>query len=194
MVVATWPNEYYNWIVNIAFPGDLSKNYTALLDFLYRTEYKCGKRSKNHNRLCDGIYLRDEFETEYLKNEKNKRLPDSIKSFFSFIENPIKKDAPCSMLEMMVALCKRCESIMSDDKYGDRTHQWFWIMLVSLGLGKMSNDRFDEKEAVEIIKTFLSNQYNPDGRGGLFTIREFSGDMREMDIWTQMCWFLNTIS
>lgn len=194
MVVATWPDEYYNWLVNIAFPGDLSKNYTTLLDFLYKTEYKCGKRSKNHNRWCDGIHLRDEFETEYLKNGKNKRLPESIRSFFSFIENPIKSDAPCSMLEMMVALCKRCENIMSDDRYGDRTHQWFWIMLVSLGLGKMSNDRFNEKEAIEIVKTFLSNQYNPDGRGGLFTIREFSGDMREMDIWTQMCWFLNTIS
>ena len=39
---------------------------------------------------------------------------------------------------MMIALAIRCEEhIMDDPDAGDRTGQWFWSMLVSLGLGSM---------------------------------------------------------
>lgn len=43
---------------------------------------------------------------------------------------------PCSVLEMIIALAIRLEEhIMDDPDIGNRTGQWFWDMIVSLGLG-----------------------------------------------------------
>ena len=36
-------------------------------------------------------------------------------------------------------------------------------------------------------------EYAPDGRGGLFTIRNCEEDLRKVEIWYQLCWYLDTI-
>ena len=59
-------------------------------------------------------------------------------------------------------------------------------MLVSLGLGSMSDVRFDPVRVDEILDRFMDHDYAPDGKGGLFTIRNPRFDMRSMEIWYQM--------
>ena len=104
-------------------------------------------------------------------------------------------EKPCSVLEMMVALSLRCEEeIMDDPNIGDRTRQWFWGMVVSLGLGAMHDDRFDKKYVDETIERFLKRKYEYDGRGGLFTIKDSNRDLREVEIWYQLCWYLDSIA
>ena len=100
----------------------------------------------------------------------------------------------CSVLEMMVALALRCEeTIMDDPKYGNRTKQWFWEMIKSLGL-KNANDRlFDEDTFNRIMGQFLHRQYSRDGKGGLFYIRDCRDDLTDYDIFTQLCWYINSI-
>ena len=83
---------------------------------------------------------------------------------------------------------------MDDPCMGDRTKQWFWGMISSLGLGAMTDDRYDEKFVDDAIFRFLDRKYEPNGRGGLFTIRNCREDMRTKDIWHQLCSYLNTIS
>jgi hypothetical protein len=95
---------------------------------------------------------------------------------------------------MMIALAIRCEESITDDpRKGDRTGQWFWGMVRNLGLGGMYNDIFDAQIADDIIERFLDREYEPDGRGGLFTIRDCDCDLRDAEIWHQLCWYLNTI-
>ena len=42
--------------------------------------------------------------------------------------------------------------------------------------------------------TFLDRQYKSDGDGGLFRIRGVDVDLTKVDIWTQLCWYLDSIS
>jgi hypothetical protein len=93
---------------------------------------------------------------------------------------------------MMVALSVRCEeTIMDDPRIGDRTGQWFWGMISSLGLGSMMDNQFDKEYVDSVIDRFLKREYEPNGKGGLFTIKRCRYDLRSVEIWYQMCWYLD---
>ena len=97
----------------------------------------------------------------------------------------------CSVLEMMIALSMRCEEqIMDDPDIGNRTGQWFWDMIDNLGLGNMSDSKFDSLYVDEVLQRFLNRDYKRNGEGGLFTINRRGLDMRSVEIWYQMCWHL----
>ena len=103
-------------------------------------------------------------------------------------------DSPCSVLEMMTALAVRCEEhIMTDPDVGNRTGQWFWQMITNLGLGDMTDSKFDRKYVDLVIQRFLDRTYEPDGKGGLFTIEHCPYDLRTVEIWYQLCWYLDKL-
>lgn len=96
------------------------------------------------------------------------------------------------MLEMMVGLSIRIEEhIMADSEAGNRVGQWFWGMVVSLGLAAMDDARFNEGRAQFIIDRFNQRAYQPNGVGGLFTLISPNVDMRQLDIWYQLMAYLN---
>jgi hypothetical protein len=129
------------------------------------------------NRAEDGIDLRYSFAYEV--------------GYESYMAEYIS--GPCSVLEMMVALAINIEEdIMDDIRYGDRTGQWFWGMVVSLGLGGMNDHRYDDRLVTDVITDFLRRDYGPDGRGGLFTVRGSDRDLRDMEIHIQRNHYLNT--
>ena len=66
-------------------------------------------------------------------------------------------------------------------------------MVVSLGLGGMTDDRFDKPYIDQVVDRFLDRAYERNGKGGLFTVRYRNRDMRNLEIWTQMCLFLDSI-
>ena len=80
---------------------------------------------------------------------------------------------------------------MYDPNIGDRTEQWFWEMIVNLGLGGMMDDIFDVEHVEYIVDRFLNREYEPNGRGGLFFIRNCKYDLRRVEIWYQLCWYLD---
>lgn len=101
---------------------------------------------------------------------------------------------PCSVLEMMVALAIRAErDFMSNAIYGDRTAIWFWEMIDNLGLGRMTDDYYDNDYTMSAIDRFLDRGYAPDGEGGLFHVHRPRRDMRGVEIWSQLMWHLNEI-
>lgn len=125
------------------------------------------------NRYYDGVELRYKFG-------RDNNIPEYVIS--SDLDN-----RPCSMLEMMIALARRCEdSIMNDPLYGDRTYIWFSEMIRSLGL-----DNFNNVNADYILDQLANRNYAKNGMGGLFTINDPSKDMRNVDIWYQMLYFIN---
>jgi hypothetical protein len=104
-------------------------------------------------------------------------------------------DGPCSVLEMILALAIRCEeNIMDDPLKGDRTKQWFWGMINNLGLDTMTDMNYNERFIDDCVCRFLNRDYEPDGRGGLFTVRNCYEDLRNVEIWYQLLWYLDTIT
>ena len=95
---------------------------------------------------------------------------------------------------MMVALCLRIEEdIMDDPVKGNRIHKWFHVMLKSLGLLDMDDAYFDERYTDKVITRFLNREYEPNGAGGLFRIKDCPYDLRSVEIWYQMCWYFDSI-
>lgn len=99
---------------------------------------------------------------------------------------------PCSVLEMMVALAIRCEEhIMGDPDIGNRTGEWFWGMVNSLGLGRMNDANDDPYAVTQAVLRLAEQDYEPNGRGGLFTVSRYNVDLRTVEIWYQMMWYLD---
>lgn len=169
-------DEYFEWLYELACGDRFAKknSFRKLLMQLHSTEFTY-IIARDGNRAEDGTDLRYRFADR--------------RDILDVFDN-----RPCSVLEMLMALSIRCETIMDDPLKGDRTSQWFWNMITNLGLGSMLDSRYDEQYVEEVIERFLDRRYEADGRGGLFTIRPCDYDLRDVEIWVQMCWYLDTIT
>lgn len=167
--------EYFEWMYQIV----LGKGYRKLLSYLYDIPFKF-ILDMDYNRICDGRDL-------IYKFGHDAHIPSRVID--------LKLDnLDCSVLEVMVALSIRMEeSILCDPDYGDRTSMWFWEMIKSLGLYHMDDNNFDEQFVCVVIERFMNRDYEPNGRGGLFTVRNARCDMRDVDIWYQMCMYVDNI-
>lgn len=171
-------NEFFEWMYNLVCNDRSYQNlsYRKLLIFLHKKKFTY-KVKRDANRAVDGIDFRYRFgyENGYSREEIEKYLDTR----------------PCSVLEMMVALAFRIEEqIMDDSEEGNRTGQWFWTMISNLGLGGMSDQKFDKDYCEFVIDRFLKREYEPNGKGGLFSIKD-DRDMRTAEIWYQAMWYLN---
>ena len=173
--------EYFEWMFHLVCVGRFANKNTfrKLLSFLHNIEFTYSI-PKDSNRADDGIELR--YRYAYVNGLD---VDDVLNNIVG----------PCSVFEMILALAIRCEeTIMDDPLLGDRTGQWFWKMITNLGLGSMSDARFDRDRVEYVIAKFLNRDYEADGRGGLFRIRNCKYDLRNVEIWTQMLYFLDSIS
>lgn len=170
---------YFAWMCDLVCDEQYTKNvtYHSLMRHLHEIEFEY-ILPMDGNRAEDGVDLRYRFAYE---THTDQRL---VASYLD--------DRPCSVLEMMIALSVRCEEhIMSDPDMGDRTGQWFWNMIVNLGLGGMIDARYDEQYVDRVIHKFLKREYKRNGEGGLFTVEYRGKDMRTTDIWYQMNYYLS---
>lgn len=175
-------NAYFEWLYQLVCDDSYSTyaSHRKLLMQLHSIEFTWSI-DMDRNRACDGEDLRIRFEREYACE------PGIMRLYFG--------DRPCSVLEMMIALSIRCEeTIMFDPNCGNRTGQWFWSMIVSLGLGGVTDLRFDKEYVNKVIFRFLAREYDRDGKGGLFTIPNCDVDLRDVEIWWQMCWYVDSIT
>ena len=176
-------NTYFQWLYDWASEGRYHPtiSFKKLLTHLHKTEF-IYLLPKDQNRAEDGENLRWRFAMDIRDSDES---TDYILKCL---------DGPCSVLEMMVALAIRCEEdYMDDPLYGDRSSQWFWEMIVNLNLGSMVDGSYDRRYVDDVLHRFLYRKYEPDGRGGLFRVRNCNEDMRKLEIWYQMCYFLDTL-
>lgn len=165
--------KYFNWLCDLVYDRKSRTSYSRLLKYLHDRPFNW-TIPMDENRALDGISLRNRFVDIYPYAELD--------------------DTPCSILEMMVALAIRCEdTIMSDDRYGNRTGEWFWNMILSLGLTGMTDTNFNKGFVEEVLFIFETRTYDSDGKGGLFTITNPHIDMRKIEIWYQMNWYLEEV-
>ena len=170
-------DQYFDWMYQLVVDDRYSnKSYRKLFARLYDTEFTY-TIPMDGNRAEDGINLRYRFGCEQLYSD--------------VMVASCLDDRPCSILEMMIGLSIRCEEhIMDDPDVGDRTGQWFWSMLVSLGLGGMEDRKFDRYLVDATLERFLDRGYERNGEGGLFTVNN-GRDMRRTEIWYQMNYYLS---
>lgn len=169
-------DEYFIWLSDFV----RRHNYEQLLTRLHETEFSY-LIPNDQNRAEDGEALRYRFALDRHRGESPHEIIDIL-------------NRPCSVLEMMTALAIRCEEdFMDDPNIGIRTSQWFWTMVTSLGLGAMDDDRYDEQYVDYVLERFLERCYESNGRGGLFIVRHCDCDMRDAEIWHQLCWYLDEI-
>ena len=170
-------SEYFEWMCGLV--PSRKAAYSKLLGYLHRTEFRY-TLPMDGNRYDDGINLRYRFGYECAHPQAE---------IAGYLDN-----RPCSVLEMMIALSIRCEEgIMHDADIGDRTGQWFWSMITSLGLDRMTDSRFDEHIVQDILDRFMEHRYERNGAGGLFTIEHSDRDLRSAEIWQQMNWYLDSL-
>lgn len=173
-------NEYFEWMYDLVCGGRFGNeiSFRKLFMLLHSIEFRYSIR-KDGCRADDGIDLRYRFPYEHF----------GIEDIGRYI------DGPCSVFEMILALAIRCEeTIMDNPAYGDRTGQWFWGMINNLGLGSMEDSVYDRREVEFIVNRFLDREYEANGKGGLFTVRNAQSDLRNVEIWWQAMWFLNNIT
>ena len=170
--------DYFEWMYELVC-GDRfaeSISYRQLLTFLHDTEFVYFV-PYDENRAAEGVYLR----YRYCQIHDCEELESYI-------------TGPCSVLEMMIALAIHCEeNIMDDPSKGDRTGQWFWNMITNMGLGSMSDTNFNEWLVNDVVTRFLNREYDADGRGGLFTVKNWNRDMRTAEIWHQLMAYINSM-
>lgn len=162
--------RYFKWLVRKVANGKQAREYSRLLEVLDSVDF-IYIQDKDENRLADAIDNRAQYE----------------------YDNDIPRmEEPISLFEVLASLAIRCEEgIMGDWDKGDRTSKWFWIMINNSGLYIYNNKNFDKDEVRSIINRILTRKYNRDGsNGGLFYIPDTAKDLRKVDIWTQLMWWL----
>ena len=172
-------DEYFKWLVDLVCLNRFAEqvSFYKLLAQLHDTEFRYSV-PLDKNRAYDGADLRYRFT---VLNGYAESVLDNL-------------PGRCSVLEMMVALSVRCEEyIMDDPAIGNRTGQWFWGMVSNMGLGSFYDNRYNADAVDAIVTRFLDRDYEPDGNGGLFTIPDCDVDLRDVEIWRQLLWYLNSI-
>lgn len=173
-------SRYFEWLCGIVCDKRYlnERSYSKLLILLHSVDFEV-IIGMDQNRAEYGIDLRYRFGDEcgYIQ--------PMIASLLDIV--------PCSVFEMMVALSIECENIMDDPEKDNGLSKWFWTMVDNLGLGSMDDANFDEEYSRFVIFRFLNREYSSNGEGGLFVINNCKYDLREVEIWQQMCWYLNTI-
>lgn len=161
---------YFEWLLEQV---DCPENFRLLMKKLYDRPFTIIIK-RDENRIGDGLALRDRFADEY-----GDLRYDDIPS------------GDCSVLEMMVALACRIEDdIMHDPSIGDRSPEWFWIMISNLRLDGMDNEHFDPHNVDNILNVLLNRTYFMNGSGGLFPLKTPKINQRRVEIWYQMSAFI----
>ena len=170
---------YFDWMYQLVFDSKYypGRSYRKLFNYLNNIDFVYS-HPMDSNRVEDGIDLRYRFGYDA-------GVSDTVVA--SYLD-----DHPCSVFEMMVALALRTEeAIMFDPSEGDRTAIWFKRMLENLNLADMSDAHFNQGFVDDVIFRFLNRDYLPNGAGGLFYIEDCTEDLRTVEIWCQLCWYLD---
>lgn len=176
-------NAYFEWLFDMVCGERFAEenSFRKLIIHLHRTIFRWTIRN-DESRANEGKNLRHRFALTQMPDLDERLILDILAG-------------PCSVLEMMVSLAIYCEEhVMDNPQLGDRTSQWFWNMVVNLGLGGQRDSLYDKRFVEDSLQRFLNREYEPNGKGGLFMIRGCRRDLRKVEIFHQLCWYLGTIT
>ena len=102
------------------------------------------------------------------------------------------EDEECSILEMMVALSFRADENFTKQNNDESTvANLFWNMVKNMGLLEQADNVYDDELVRYKLDIFNDRMYEPNGYGGLFMFKNCTDDMRDVEIWHQLCRWVN---
>lgn len=164
---------YFNWLCEQVVTNNrttASKSFNTLLATLHNNDF-VWQLVGDDNRSEDGKELRVEFLLASY-------APDNLRW---------RTGHSCSVLEMLIALARRAEYMCE----GVTAKEWFWEFIDNLDL-KDCNDAsgMSPEDINEFLAPFIWRQYNADGSGGIFPLKEPLRDQRGVELWYQLCDYL----
>lgn len=154
--------------------GRHSQTHWCLLAQLYSKEFVWSVPNDD-NRLVDGVDLRMQFL------ELNQiRTPD-----------PKWMELGCNMLELLIAISRRLSFLQDGEP-----SVWFWHLLEVLDLEQYNDTRYNmtvEGLVDQTLNRVIYRQYEPNGVGGLFPLRNPKHDQRKVELWSQLNAYLNEL-
>lgn len=157
--------EYFEWLCKQVHVEN-DRAYTQLFHILFDKEFAWTVHN-DENRLTDGCELRHEFfgPGDFLLNKG------------------------ATVLEVIIALSRRLEFNSLDDRNAD---EWAWQLIKNLHLHRCWDPLSLRKQAQvhEVLDRLIWRQYNNDGEGGFFPLRNPEQDQTKIEIWYQMSAYL----
>lgn len=161
---------YFNWLCSKIDDGR-GRNYAILLLKMFQTPFKVVVK-KDENRVADGLALRDWFYEETGRGQYGSGIP-------------------CSVLEVLIALARRCEVEIMGEYEEDNTGKWFWMMVENIGLLPYDNAHFDNDSVAHFLAHFLDRKWARGGQSGPFPLKTAKFDSRKQELWFLMCHWLD---
>ena len=170
-------------------PSRLTKYLKTIIGLVY--DEKVNQGGTYYHELMYYLYSREFYWSDDIPMDRNRALDGiALREKYGYPEDPLYE--PCSVLEMLIALSCRIENQLAHSfDEGDRTSQWFWTMLTNLGLTRLDDENFDTEVADFFVDRFLNREYGSHGDGGgLFVVENPRQDMRDVEIWYQVNWYI----
>lgn len=141
------------------------------------------RENKKYIDLLEWLFYQNFYSI--LPNDDN-RAADGIALRSEF---GIQLDRECSILEMLIALARRMDYYLEDLIGPPNVKNYFWRFIENLNL-----DLENEDYNYLIITRFLERRYERNGNGGIFPLKRYRKDQRDVEIWYQMMAYINELS
>lgn len=160
---------YFVWLysqVGSVKNRNRSRTYWKLLRLLHGKEFTWSNIEMDENRAHDGKDIRRTFLTE--TNTRN--------------DDPTWMDLGCSMLELLIGLSGKLA--WENDEFNQSG--WFWQLIENLGLTECTDANPPDPRIIdEILDKVIERDYAPNGAGGLFPLKNYNEDQRDVELWYQ---------
>ena len=150
--------------------------------------------------LCvlDGVEFKDTRGIDGNRIHDAQELRADLIADMGLDHTVVRPFANVSLLEVMIAIAERLGQITGDDD----TAFWFWEMISNLVLDGIDDTEFwsdpedYDAEILDRADDVININYDKDGLGGLFLLREGVApqDMRDTELWYQMQYYANEVS
>ena len=155
-------DAYFEWLVSKIGDGKIDHLRMRILRKLYFMPFYYNIPNDAH-RYEEAVCLRDQYSYE-----------TGIMCDY---------EGPCNVLELLVSLAKMVsEDVLGTFYHENRTFEWFWMMIDNLGLLSVR-----PAEVERIVKKWVDRDFEFDGRGSPFPLRDPPEDQRTVEIWKQIC-------
>lgn len=158
-------HKYLVWLEQQITP-DRDRMYSDLFGLMQAKEF-VWLIPNDDNRIADGLDVRAEFV----------RRSDTL------IQG-------CSVLEVVIGLSRHMAFIAGGDP-----GRWAWQLVCNLDLRRMSGHIGDRRADYidDILEQLIWRTYERDGSGGLFPLAWPIGDQRKVELWYQMCAYIEEL-
>lgn len=148
--------------------------------------------------VLDGVEFRDTRGIDTNRIQDAQELRADLIAEMALDHTYVRPFENVSLLEVMIAIAQRLGQITGDED----TAFWFWEMVSNLVLDGIDDTEFwsdpesYEAEILDRADDVIGINYDRDGLGGLFLLREGVApqDMRDTELWYQMQYYANEVS